>query len=131
MFSSPKKSRIVEKTHTLTLNEDKDAPVASTTTSAADTTTYITGKYPIFARWKEVLPKEDLRWISKPLFTNIVEKRCERAHMLTERIDKMWWSPPEPPFLVNSIPSVDHYFGHRLFLWMPHKLWHISLRCPL
>lgn len=36
-------ARIVEKTHTLTRYEDKDAPVASTTTSAADTTTVITG----------------------------------------------------------------------------------------
>lgn len=50
--------------------------------------------------------------------------------MMMERVNKMWWYPPEPPFLVSSRPSVDQYFGHRLFIWMPHKLWNVRLTCP-
>ena len=62
--------------------------------------------------------------------STITDKRQEWAHMLLERVDKMWWYPPEPPFLITSRPSVHHNFGHRLFKWMLHKLWHVRLTCP-
>lgn len=87
-------------------------------------------KYPIYAKWRDSLPDEDVRWISQALFITVTDKRGERAHMAMERVNKMWWYPPEPPFTVSGRPSVDQYFGHRLFLWMPHRLWHVRLTCP-
>ena len=78
--------------------------------------------------WSEALPPEDKTWISKALFTfNPSTQRAE----LKEGIDRLWHYPPEPKIKVTAVPRLDHYFGHRLFLWLPRRLWEVSLKCPL
>ena len=50
--------------------------------------------------------------------------------MHTDRINKLWWDPPHPSIAGQGKPSISQYFSHRLFLWMPRKLWKIQLKCP-
>lgn len=40
------------------------------------------------------------------------------------------WHPPEPHLSSQMAPKTDRYFGHRLFLWLPKKLWRFHLVCP-
>lgn len=46
------------------------------------------------------------------------------------KADKLWWSPPQPQLIPTGQPRIDRYFGHRLLLWMPKKLWKVRLICP-
>ena len=77
--------------------------------------------------WYQTLPEVDHKWVSETFFS--YDSRG-RAHMHTERINKLWWDPPHPSIARQGKPSISQYFGHRLFLWMPRKLWRIQLKCP-
>ena len=46
------------------------------------------------------------------------------------KAEKLWYSPPQPQLIPPSQPKIDRYFGHRLLLWMPKKLWKVKLMCP-
>mgnify|MGYP000055448152 CR=1 FL=1 len=53
-------------------------------------------------------------------FYDIHEQSCFE---ILCRVDKLWWYPHEPP-------RPDLYFAQRLLLWMPRKLWKVTLNCP-
>ena len=42
---------------------------------------------------------------------------------------KTWWYPPQPEHH-SAQPSPDTYHHHRLFLWMPRKMWNVNFHCP-
>ncbi|KAK5934712.1 hypothetical protein CgunFtcFv8_015082 [Champsocephalus gunnari] len=79
------------------------------------------------AGWIHTLPEVDQRWISKALF-----KWNSRGHpeLGFNRVDKLWWFPPQVPLKTSSSPALENYFGHPLLLWMPRKLWQVKLTCP-
>ena len=43
---------------------------------------------------------------------------------------QVWYHPPQPPARTNRPPEQDAYFAAPLLLWMPKRLWGVSLRCP-
>ena len=42
----------------------------------------------------------------------------------------MWNHPPQPPPRTNRPPEQTAYFAAPLLLWMPKRLWGVTLRCP-
>ncbi|KAK2556306.1 hypothetical protein P5673_021960, partial [Acropora cervicornis] len=40
------------------------------------------------------------------------------------------WDPPQPPLITTQPRRPDRYFAQRLLLWMPRKLWKVTLYCP-
>ena len=40
---------------------------------------------------------------------------------------KNWWHPPVQK---RTKPTPAQYFGKRLFLWMPRKMWEVDFKCP-
>lgn len=81
---------------------------------------------PLYAGWKSRIPKEDHEWISKRFFRRN-PKGIEFRH---DMVDKLWYHPPHPSLSTSIRNSVDRYFGHRLFLWMPLNVWALRLNCP-
>ncbi|KAK7922385.1 hypothetical protein WMY93_009287 [Mugilogobius chulae] len=79
------------------------------------------------AGWLLSLPEVDQRWISKELFR---WSRTNQPELDIDKVDRMWWYPPRPSLSSSAIPSLEQYFGHPLFLWMPRKLWRVKLVCP-
>lgn len=79
------------------------------------------------AGWINILPEVDQRWISKALFRWTAQGHPELDF---SRVDRLWWYPPQVPLKTNIVPSLEHYFGHPLLLWMPRKLWQVKLSCP-
>ncbi|XP_016104551.1 uncharacterized protein [Sinocyclocheilus grahami] len=79
------------------------------------------------AGWTHTLPEVDQRWISKALFRWTAQGHPE---LIFSRVDKLWWYPPQVPLKTSNSPSLENYFGHRLLLWMPRKLWQVKLTCP-
>ncbi|XP_068211933.1 uncharacterized protein [Palaemon carinicauda] len=77
--------------------------------------------------WKKTLPKADHQWISRALFK--VSNRG-KPELAWERVNKLWWSPPEPSLIPTQLPRPDSYFATRLLLWMTRKLWKVRLACP-
>lgn len=53
-----------------------------------------------------------------------------KPEMAYNKINKLWWHPPQPSLVCQNPPKLDRYFSHRLFLWMPKKLWKYRLVCP-
>ena len=77
--------------------------------------------------WRKSLPVADHHWISKALFKLSSRKKAELAW---ERVDRLWWYPPQPALIPSQLPRPDRYFAQRLLLWMPRKLWQVRLCCP-
>ncbi|KAK3726392.1 hypothetical protein QZH41_016260, partial [Actinostola sp. cb2023] len=77
--------------------------------------------------WRKTLPKADHQWVSLALFT--VNKRG-KAKLDWDRVNKLWWDPPQPPLITTQPPRPDRYYAQRLLLWMPRKLWKVTLYCP-
>ena len=46
------------------------------------------------------------------------------------RVNKLWWVPTQPSLITTQPPRLDRYFAQRLLLWMPCKLWKVTLYCP-
>ena len=83
--------------------------------------------YPVPDSWKSCIPKIDQRWISRAIFTLSARGNPE---VYLRKVDKLWWNPPQPQLIPTTRPRLDRYFGHRLLLWMPKKLWKVKLFCP-
>ena len=66
------------------------------------------------------MSKRDRMWISQAIYDHKGELKTDL---------QCWWHPPEPPRLSVSAPDPDRYFLHRLFLWMPRKMYLIQLFC--
>lgn len=77
--------------------------------------------------WCKYLPEVDHQWISKALVKWSATGKPEISY---SQINKLWWHPPEPHLSSPIPPKVDRYFGNRLFLWLPKKLWRYRLICP-
>nr|XP_054591764.1 uncharacterized protein LOC129156180 [Nothobranchius furzeri] len=76
--------------------------------------------------WQAALTAEQQEWIGRVLFTR---DDAGRPHLITEL--SPWWYPPQPRAVYNQPPaSPDPFFACRLFLWMPHRMWHLQLTCP-
>ena len=84
-------------------------------------------EYPLPGSWCKYLPEVDRQWISKALVKWSATGKPEIAY---SQINKLWWHPPEPHLSSPIPPKVDRYFGIRLFLWLPKKLWRYRLICP-
>ncbi|OWF48229.1 hypothetical protein KP79_PYT01220 [Mizuhopecten yessoensis] len=79
----------------------------------------------ILAGWKRTLPEVDVQWISRALF-----KDTSYGSFDEQRIDKLWWYPPQLRLSNNIKSGVDRYFAHALLLWMTRRLWKVRLVCP-
>ncbi|XP_026051984.1 uncharacterized protein LOC113038622 isoform X1 [Carassius auratus] len=75
--------------------------------------------------WKQMLPKEQRRWVSKALFSRDTSGKLKMTEPL-----QLWWSPPGPQLLYSRPPPFpDPFFHSRLFLWMPCRMWAYRLPC--
>ncbi|CAL8406944.1 unnamed protein product [Arctogadus glacialis] len=79
------------------------------------------------AGWIPALPEVDQHWISKALFRWSPSGQPEFE---IDKVDRMWWYPPQQSLTSSAIPAMEQFFGHPLFLWMPRKLWRVRLLCP-
>ena len=79
------------------------------------------------AGWIPALPEVDQHWISKALFRWSPSGQPEFD---IDKVDRMWWYPPQQSLTSSAIPAMEQFFGHPLFLWMPRKLWRVRLLCP-
>ncbi|KAM6952072.1 uncharacterized protein PEZ65_009252 [Lycodopsis pacificus] len=76
--------------------------------------------------WRAALTVEQQQWIGRVLFTR---DSLGRSRLVSEL--NLWWSPPQSRPVYNQPPaSPDPFFACRLFLWMPHRIWHLQLTCP-
>lgn len=82
---------------------------------------------PIIASWRACLPEVDIPWISKALFTLSPTGKPE---MDDRKVDRLWYEPPQPQLIANHRPKLEQYFGHRLLLWLPLRLFKLKLLCP-
>ena len=79
--------------------------------------------------WIETLPEEDHLWVSEAFFS----RESETVSFDFTKVDRLWYSPPQPALPKDNskwVPKIASYFGHRLMLWMPLKLWRCELKCP-
>ena len=51
------------------------------------------------------------------------------VYLLFFRVNKLWWDPPQPSLISTQPPRLDRYFVQWLLLWMPRKLWKVTLYC--
>ncbi|KAG7527023.1 hypothetical protein JOB18_048243 [Solea senegalensis] len=77
--------------------------------------------------WIPALLEVDQHWISKALLR---WSRFNQPELDLEKVDRMWWYPPRPSLNSSAILTLEQFFGHPLFLWMPRKLWRVRLLCP-
>lgn len=66
------------------------------------------------------MARGDRRWVSQSLYNH-------KGQLTTDL--HLWWYPPEPQKSSVTAPDVEQYFLHRLFLWMPRRMWAIQLYC--
>ncbi|XP_074535646.1 uncharacterized protein LOC141797859 [Halichoeres trimaculatus] len=74
--------------------------------------------------WAETLPVQDHKWVSAALFKVGASGKLELRDCL-----QLWYNPPPPALLYHQVPTPDRFFSHRLFLWMPYRLWKVRLFC--
>ena len=74
------------------------------------------------APWKNTLPECDFKWVSKALFRHDDKGKLDLNWPIS-----LWYHPPQPANICNLPPSPDRYFAHRLFLWMPYRMWQVSI----
>lgn len=82
---------------------------------------------PLLKKWRISLPTVNQEWISSAL---LVKGQHGDARLDISKITSMWIRPPGPPFSVQSAPKLYSFFGQRVFLWMPVKLWGLKISCP-
>ena len=72
--------------------------------------------------WMATFDPCDQSWVGRSLF---VSKENMRANNVN------WWMHHHCsiPLQHAAMPTVDSYFAHRLFLWMPRKMWGMALFC--
>ncbi|XP_066554861.1 uncharacterized protein LOC136744559 [Amia ocellicauda] len=75
--------------------------------------------------WKQMLPAEQLQWVSKALFT-----RSRFGKLVLTSDLCLWWFPPQPCPVYRQPPaSPSLHFARPLFLWMPYRMWAVKLTC--
>ena len=70
--------------------------------------------------WALTMSHADRVWVGRELFV--------AKGKMTPNL-KSWWYPPAIDH-GSKVPSPNSYFGRRLLLWMPMKMWNIGLVCP-
>ena len=73
--------------------------------------------------WKQTLPEQDHKWVSKALLKYNVLWSCDLTWA------RCGFILPSQTLVSTSHP-LDRYFTHRLFLWLPRRLWCVHLTCP-
>ncbi|XP_058251159.1 uncharacterized protein LOC131356260 [Hemibagrus wyckioides] len=70
---------------------------------------------------RKTIPLQDQRWIASTLF-----------HGGRLRPDlQLWYEPPVPSLIYHQAPTLDRFFTHGLFVWMPYHQWKVRLFCPV
>ena len=65
------------------------------------------------------------------LYTSLLlQSFLTTVYLLFFRVNKLWWDPPQPSLISTQPPRLDRYFAQWLLLWMPCKLWKVTLYCP-
>lgn len=73
------------------------------------------------------MPKEDHAWVSKELFRT---GKHGKAELKSGTLRQLWYYPPQPTLIPSQVPNPDRYFAHPLLVWMPKRMWRVSLYCP-
>ena len=68
--------------------------------------------------WRETIDPLDHTWIARSMFTD-QKKLVTSLHL--------WWYPPQARHV--GYPSIESYFGKRLFLWEPYRMWKFLFKC--
>lgn len=76
-------------------------------------------------RWNKFLTRPDLEWLSDAIF-----ELSDTGHLQLKKNRSLWVYPDTPPLRPTRLPAVDVYFRVPVFLWMPHKMWGKTFRCP-
>ena len=64
------------------------------------------------------------------LYTSLLlQSFLTTVYLLFFRVNKLWWDPPQPSLISTQPPRLDRYFAQWLLLWMPRKLWKVTLYC--
>ncbi|CAL8329146.1 unnamed protein product [Merluccius merluccius] len=74
---------------------------------------------PRHKKWFDLFNK-DQRWIASTLY---------HAGKLRPNL-KLWYEPPAPSPIFHQAPTPDHFFRHRLMVWMPYHQWKVKVLCP-
>ncbi|XP_023270141.1 uncharacterized protein LOC111660930 [Seriola lalandi dorsalis] len=69
----------------------------------------------------KTVPAQVQKWISAALW----------KHWRLRTDLKLWYDPPEPALIYHQAPDPEHFFAHRLLLWVPNHLWKVRLTCPV
>jgi len=43
---------------------------------------------------------------------------------------KLWSEPPGPALIYHQTPTPDRFFTHPLMVWIPSRLWKVTVFCP-
>ncbi|XP_070201905.1 uncharacterized protein [Littorina saxatilis] len=100
-------------------------PLISSTSSGVSSPT---PDYPLLANWKKSLPDEDQKWISQTFFKR--NARGVPVFQDDKACQQQWYHPSEPQMSGTVPPSMDRYFSHSLFMWLPKRTWKWDFRCP-
>jgi hypothetical protein len=84
---------------------------------------YFAEEFPLPKEWKKSIPDEDQKWVSKAVC------RYDASGKLEVQPTQLWYCPPPPHLIPSQCPSIDRYFAHSLFVWMPKLLWRVRLMC--
>ena len=77
--------------------------------------------------WKDTLPNTDHHWVCRALFKY---NNRGQPEFDPNKATKLWYYQPQSELFSGFPPSINKYFGQRLLLWMPRKLWKVKLLCP-
>ncbi|XP_056274303.1 uncharacterized protein LOC130196308 [Pseudoliparis swirei] len=69
---------------------------------------------------RKTLPVQDQRWIANTLFPS--------GKLRTDL--KLWYEPPGPALIYHQTPTPDRFFTHPLMVWIPDRLWKVTVFCP-
>ncbi|XP_068581262.1 uncharacterized protein [Cebidichthys violaceus] len=82
---------------------------------------------PLPESWRSTLPSVQHGWVSRALFTR---DQSGKPTLNTEL--QSWNYPPGPHRLYYQPPaSFDSFFQRPFFLWVPHRMWHCTISCPV
>ena len=73
------------------------------------------------------MPEEDHKWVSQALFHYT---SAGQVGLDATKLTKLWFDPPPAQLICTRSPLLDRYFTHRLLVWMPRRMWRMTLHCP-
>ncbi|XP_038588681.1 uncharacterized protein LOC119913343 isoform X2 [Micropterus salmoides] len=97
----------------VSLSMDETGGVSSATAGAA-------ASFWLPGELSKTIPVQDQSWIASTLFP---------SGKLRPDLE-LWYEPPVPALIYHQTPAPDHFFTHRLMVWMPYHLWKVRVSCP-